>query len=53
MSKFSKLKQKLEHEGKSPEQAGGIAYSAGVKKFGKEKMSKASRLGKPASKVKV
>jgi len=53
MSKFEKLKEKLMSQGKSAKQAGGIAYSAGVKKFGKERMVKAAHLGKPAAKVKV
>jgi hypothetical protein len=53
MSKFEKLKEKLMSQGKSEKQAGGIAYSAGVKKFGAKKMHKAAALGKPAAKVKV
>lgn len=52
MSKFAALKEKLEREGKSPAQAGGIAYSAGVKKFGKSVMSKAAAQGKPAASIK-
>lgn len=53
MSKFNELKKKLMSEGKSEDQAGGIAYSVGVKKFGKKKMALASKEHKPASKVKV
>lgn len=53
MSKFEKLKEKLMAKGKSAKQAGGIAYKVGIEKFGKERMAKAAKLGKPASKVKV
>jgi hypothetical protein len=35
---FKELESKLEHEGKSKESAGAIAYSVGKKKYGKEGM---------------
>jgi len=37
-SAFKELENKLEHEGKSKESAGAIAYSIGKKKYGKEGM---------------
>ena len=43
---FKKLVRKLEAKGKSPEQAGGIAYKAGVAKYGKEGMAKKAEAGK-------
>ncbi len=46
MSKFKELVKKLEAKGKSPEQAGGIAYKVGVKKFGKAGMAKKAAAGR-------
>lgn len=47
MSKFDKLVKKIvAKEGKSPEAAAKIAYVAGAKKTGKEKMQEKAQAGK-------
>ncbi len=47
MSKFSKLSGKIQRkEGYSKERADAIAYSAGVKKYGKKKMQQKAQAGK-------
>lgn len=51
MSKFKQLQKHLEEKGYSKDSAGSIAYSAGVKKFGKKIMSKASKEHKSASSI--
>ena len=53
MSKFAQLVEKLKKQGKSEEQAKGLAAKIGREKFGAARMAKASKLGKPAAKVKV
>jgi len=44
--RFSKFVDSLKKSGKSEEQAGAIAYKAGVKKHGKDKMAKMAAAGK-------
>jgi len=47
MSKFDKLVKKIvAKEGKSPEAAAKIAYTAGVRKMGKQEMSEKAQAGK-------
>lgn len=43
---FKKLVRKLEAKGKSPAQAGGIAYKAGAAKYGKSGMAEKSAAGR-------
>ena len=45
-SKFKKLVAKLERKGKSPAQAGGIAYKVGVAKYGKKRMAQKAAQGR-------
>jgi hypothetical protein len=45
-SKFKKLVSKLEKKGLSAKQAGGVAYKAGVAKFGKKKMASKAAAGR-------
>jgi anti-sigma28 factor (negative regulator of flagellin synthesis) len=44
-SAFKELESKLEHEGKSKESAGAIAYSVGEKKYGKAGMEAKAKAG--------
>lgn len=43
---FDALKAKLMAQGKSAEQAGGIAYKVGVQKYGKKGMVRRAALGR-------
>ena len=43
---FKKLENKLEHEGKSKDSAGAIAYAAGAAKYGKAGMAAKAKAGK-------
>lgn len=47
---FKKLVRKLEANGKTAEQAGGIAYKAGAVKYGKAGMQAKAASGKCAKK---
>ena len=51
-SAFKKLEEKLESEGKSKEQAGGIAYKVGAEKYGKAGMAKKAAEGRRAKDAK-
>lgn len=43
---FKKLVKNLENQGKSPKQAGGIAYAIGAKKYGKQGMARKAAAGR-------
>lgn len=46
MSKFKVLQKKLMKKGKTKKQAGGLAYTIGVKKYGKAGMAKKAAAGR-------
>jgi hypothetical protein len=46
MSKFKQFQASLERKGMSKDEAGAIAYKAGVKKYGKKGMAKKAALGR-------
>ena len=50
MSAFKRLEEKLEKKGMSEKEAGGVAYNAGVAKYGKSVMAKKAAKGRAAAK---